>query len=80
MVYIFTKDNGFCEWIGCVKEFHNPVCNELCSLVQDEYAIHILLIVGAAFDFLPKVIFHAGRWCPAVDVFVDIDADHFIGR
>ena len=48
----------FCEWIGCVKELHHPVCNALCPLVQDEDAIHVFLIVGTLFDLATKIIRH----------------------
>jgi hypothetical protein len=52
----------------------------LCPLVQDENAIHILLIVGAVLDLSAKIVFHTGRGRSAVEVLVHIDAHHFIRR
>ena len=79
MVNIFTKYNGFGKGIGSSEELHYPPGNQLCSLIQDEDAIHIFLIVCAAFNCLPQIIGHAGWRLPAVYVFVNINAEHLIG-
>ena len=48
------------------------------ALIQDQDSVHVFLVVGAVLDALAQVFDHARRRGPAVDVFVDIDANHFI--
>jgi len=78
VVDVFTEDDRLGEGIGCPEQLHDPPGHQFRALVEDEDAVHVLLVEGAVFDLLPEVVPHARRRCPAVDVFVDIDTDHFI--
>ncbi len=79
MIDVFTEDDRLGEGIGCLEQLHDPPGYQFRALVEDEDAVHVLLVEGAVFDLLPEVVPHPRRRCPSVDVFVDIDTDHFIG-
>ena len=68
------------ERVGRVEEFHDALGDQLGALVEDEDAVHVLLVVFALLDLLTQVIVHARRWRPALDVLVDVDAHHLVGR
>ena len=66
VIDILTKNDGFCKWvIGGVEELDDFFCDETGALVKHEDFIHVCLVVGAAFDFVAKVIGHAFWWSPA---------------
>ena len=52
VIDVFTEDYGFLEGVGCIEEPHDALGDELGALVEDEEAVHVLLVVGALLDFL----------------------------
>ena len=48
-------------------------------MIEDEEAIHILLVVFAVFNFLAEVIGHSCGGTPAEEVFVEVIADDLVG-
>ena len=80
MIDVLAKDDGLGEGIGYVEIFHDPLCDELGPLLQDQLSLHVFLIVFALRHRPTVVVDHAGRGGPALDILVDVDADYPVGR
>ena len=79
---------GGCERISMtVVEAFDPnevrltdnAASKVRALVEDEDAVHVLLVVGAFLDVLSQVIGHARWGSPSFEVFVEVVADDFVG-
>lgn len=56
MIDVFTEDDRLGEGIGCLEQLHDPPGYQFRALVEDEDAVHVLLVEGAVFDLLPEVV------------------------
>ena len=52
VIDVFTEDDGFLEGVGGVEEPHDALGDKHSALVEDEEAVHVLLVVGALLDVL----------------------------
>ncbi|MNQ58901.1 hypothetical protein D3C85_731200 [compost metagenome] len=79
VVDVVAEDDGFLKRIGGLEEFGNLLRHQLGARLDHQGAVHILEVVDAVFDQLAILVEHALGRSPALQVFVEVDAHHFVG-
>ena len=80
VVDVFAKHNRFIKAVGQLQIGRNPLGNQLGPFLQHQGFVKILLIVDPVFDLQAMLVDHTALRSPAGQVFVHIDAHHFVWR
>src|SRR5690606_984950 len=79
VVDIFAEDDGLGEAVGGLQELGDLGGDGGGALFEDEAAVVVEVVVFAVLDLVAVLVEFALLGTPAVEVFVEADADDFVG-
>ena len=80
MVDVLAEDDGLGETVRGLEELRDFGGDDCGALCENEVLVEVTVVVFAVFDELPVFVGLPGIRPPAVEVFVEADADDFVGR
>src|SRR5437870_4668239 len=79
MVDVFAEDDGLGEAVGGLEELGDLGGDEVSALLQDEVLVKVEVVVFAILYFLAVPVGLAFLRAPAIEIFVEANADDFVG-
>ncbi len=78
---IHTEDDGFLEAVAAFfEELGHLPGDTLGALVDDQITVEVLLVVDAVFDLVAVLVGFALLRAVALDIDIEVDLDHLVGR
>jgi hypothetical protein len=78
MIDVLAKDDRLVESIGPFQKLRDLARHQGCSLLQDERAIEVALVVDAVLDFLAMLVALSSFRTPTGEVPIEIDAHDLV--
>jgi hypothetical protein len=79
VVDVFAQDDGLGEAIRGLEELRDFGGDECGAFFENEILVEVAVVVFAVFDELPVFVCLPGIRSPAVEAFVEANADDFVG-
>jgi hypothetical protein len=79
VVDILTEHDRLAVGVGPDEVGDDPFGDPFCALVEDQHSVHVALVVDAVLNLLTEVVRHPLGRPPALQVFVEVDADDLVG-
>ena len=80
VVDVLAEDDGLGEAVGGLEKLGDLGGDEFGALFEDQIAVEVAVVVFAVLDDLAVLVGLALLRAPAVEVLVEADADHLVGR